>query len=345
MYPPMNFLSLSRSHRLFEALGRNYEIYFPYPGYSGSSFTNSALTPIQKAELGGVRTVDPVKAFFFMGRERVSDGFDSAPPGTRTRPLCIIGAKACDLQGFRILDQVFMDPEYGDPTYRRLRETSLVISSDCTTALETCFCTALGLQPHPQGLFDLNLSPVDGGYLVEAGSAKGQAVLDAHPDLFEEAPSGLTAARDAARSEVKAMVESNVAATGTPNGKDLAGRVVHHYDSPLWAEEASTCVECGACNTICPTCHCFLLYDQKNDRGFSRFRVWDSCLLNDFARVAGGANPRERLWMRLRNRFEKKFEFFPATGGMIACTGCGRCTSACPGKIDIKRVLRRLAGD
>jgi formate hydrogenlyase subunit 6/NADH:ubiquinone oxidoreductase subunit I len=345
MYSTMVFLSLANSCQLFEDMGRTFEILFPVHRTSGSRYATSRTAPIGEVELGGVRTVDPVKAFFFQGRSRVADGFDGIPHADSPRPFCILGAKACDLQGFRILDSVFMDPEYGDPQYRQLRESSLVISCDCTTALETCFCIALGLQPHPTDLFDINLSPVDGGFLAEAGSEKGRAVIVSHPGLFSQPPAGLSEARDAARRSVEDMVGDHVSASGMPSGDSLTGRVMHHYDSGLWAEEASTCVECGACNTICPTCHCFLLYDQKNEKAWSRFRVWDSCLINDFARVAGGANPRERLWMRLRNRFEKKFDFFPKTGGMIACTGCGRCITACPGRIDIRTVLRRLAGD
>ena len=73
-----------------------------------------------------------------------------------------------------------------------------------------------------------------------------------------------------------------------------------------------------------------------------RLRIWDSCMIKDFARVAGGANPREKLWMRLRNRFEKKFDFFPKVAGEYACTGCGRCIQACPAKIDIRKVLKKL---
>jgi Fe-S oxidoreductase len=71
-------------------------------------------------------------------------------------------------------------------------------------------------------------------------------------------------------------------------------------------------------------------------------RIWDSCLIEEFAKVAGGANPRSKLWMRLRNRFEKKFDFFPKVADLYACTGCGRCISACPAKIDIRRVLKNL---
>jgi len=110
----------------------------------------------------------------------------------------------------------------------------------------------------------------------------------------------------------------------------------------MWEEEAKACVECGACTLICPTCHCFLLYDQKDEARMARLRVWDSCMFKGYARVAGGANPRPKLWMRLRNRFDKKFDYFPKVADFYACTGCGRCISACPAKIDIRKVLKRL---
>ena len=61
--------------------------------------------------------------------------------------------------------------------------------------------------------------------------------------------------------------------------------------------------------------------------------------------MAGGANPRARRSERLRNRFDKKFNFAPEVFGFYACDGCGRCTEACIGKIDIRDVLKRAVGD
>jgi ferredoxin len=60
--------------------------------------------------------------------------------------------------------------------------------------------------------------------------------------------------------------------------------------------------------------------------------------------VAGGVNPRKKLLERLRNRFIKKFYFFPTLIGTFGCTGCGRCVEACLGNIDIRKVLRELTG-
>ena len=45
---------------------------------------------------------------------------------------------------------------------------------------------------------------------------------------------------------------------------------------------------------------------------------------------------------RLRNRFDKKFNFFPDQIGRFGCTGCGRCSEACAGKIYIDEVLSKL---
>jgi formate hydrogenlyase subunit 6/NADH:ubiquinone oxidoreductase subunit I len=103
-----------------------------------------------------------------------------------------------------------------------------------------------------------------------------------------------------------------------------------------------TCVECGGCNFICDTCHCFLLTDKKEGHINKRLKLWDACLYANYARVAGGANPLKRRAQRLRFRFTKKFDFFVDNLGMPACCGCGRCIEVCPGKIDIREILKDL---
>lgn len=325
----------------FKGLARRYDVYFPVKQRDQRFFKKYAASA-EGALLGEVRPFEPLKAFFSRARERVAEDFKSDLPRSPSKPMAIVGVKACDLKGFKIQDHVFTNHGFPDPFYIRNREQNLIISADCTCAIDTCFCVALGVVPHPRENFDLNFSPVKDGFVVEVGSAKGQSTLDEQASLFRPASGPELQAKDEQRAEVAQLVEQNLKRFDVPREDKFAGIIARNHASPIWQDEAKTCVECGACTQICPTCHCFLLYDQKDEQGMARLRVWDSCLLKDYARVAGGANPRKQLWMRLRNRFEKKFDFFPKVAQVNACTGCGRCISACPAKIDIRRVLRRL---
>ena len=338
------YISHSNLRELLEVLKRDFSVYVAVKKDT-QRFYKQYIDFADDIVIGEVRPFEPLKAFFSRAREKVADDFKDDIPDTRKKPFAIVGVKACDLKGFKVQDFVFKDHDYKDPFYIRAREENLIISADCTCAINTCFCLSLGIKPYPEEDFDINLSEVEDGFILEVGSEKGRRLIDRNPSLFEETKDELIGKRDEQRGRVIKEVEKNIKEYEIPNQDFYKGIIERSYESDIWLDKSKTCVECGACNTICPTCHCFLLYDQKDKENITRLRIWDSCLIKDFAQVAGGANPRKKLWMRLRNRFEKKFDFFPKVANVYACTGCGRCISACPAKIDIREVLKRLVSD
>jgi len=339
----MKYISYKNLIKLLDVLKADYDVYVPVE--SGKQrFYKQYGDSADNIVIGQVRAVEPLKSFFLRGREKVACDFKPDAP-ISLRPKAIVGVKACDLKGFKIQDHVFKDHDYEDPFYINARRNNLIISADCTCTIETCFCAALGVKPHPQEDFDINLSQIDRGFVVKAGSDRGAGIIENNAALFKDATKEMLAERDHLRDKVAQEVKANIKAADVPS-EDVYKHIIEKgYESRIWQEEAENCVECGACNTICPTCHCFLLYDQKNEDSMARLRIWDSCMIKDFARVAGGANPRQKLWMRLRNRFEKKFDFFPKVADVYACTGCGRCILACPAKIDIRKVLNKLVNN
>ena len=337
----MQYISSSNFAKFLENLKNDYDVYVPVKK-DDQYFYKKYIDFTDDIVIGEVRAFEPLKSFFFRAREIVAENFKSDIPQKIQKPYCIVGVKACDLKGLQIQDYVFENHDYQDPFYIDMRKNNLIISADCTSTIDTCFCLALNVKPYPLENFDINLSVVGEDFVVEVGSQKGKILIEKHSSLFEEVKEGFISQRDKQRKKVIKGVEENIKQNDIPH-QDLFKNIIERgYESNIWADEANNCVECGACNTICPTCHCFLLYDQKSENKMARLRIWDSCMIKDFAQVAGGANPRPELWMRLRNRFEKKFDFFPKVADIYACTGCGRCISACPAKIDIRKILNGL---
>ncbi|MDP3804673.1 MAG: 4Fe-4S dicluster domain-containing protein [Candidatus Omnitrophota bacterium] len=319
-------------------------------------------------ELGGIRQSQPLKSFINPPRQNLTDEKHADP-----KPLIIAGVKGCDLSSLRLQDFVFLEGDVVDPSYSEGRNRALLIGCDCTYAKETCFCVAMEGAPYPRDYFDINLSPVRSSkdsaadtfngvsdyFLVEVKSEKGSGLVNKFRMFFKGIDAQDIEIRQRNRDRVTGQIRDCAAKRGTKNTQEIKGAVKKNYNlAELWQDFASTCVECGACNLVCPTCHCFLLFDEKStlrqklrvdaepveaSKDFAkRYRAWDACLYKTFARVAGGANPRKHLYERLRNRFEKKFDFFPQVLNYFACTGCGRCIDACPGDIDIREALKGL---
>lgn len=293
---------------------------------------------------GQVRAQDPLKQFIFSTKQKVSENFKGTE-GDNARPLLLVGAKNCDLAGLSITDFVFMQNGFKDPFYIQRRENAFIIGNDCSCPIDTCFCVALGIQPFPEKNFDMSVSDIGDEYVIEVVSEKAKQYILQYQMQCMPVTDEQLCRRQAQRDEARRGIEINIKNHAIPRKESLSGIMEKGFDSRVWQDEIETCVECGCCNFICPTCHCFFLSDSQKNNTTMRHKIWDACLYKDFAVVAGGANPRKRLAQRLRNRYEKKFDYFPSVAGMIACTGCGRCISGCPAKIDIRRILKNLVAE
>jgi len=315
----------------------------------GIEYCNLRARPDETLALREPRPSASPKAFLQPLRERVAVYSSAGVDAEQSRPECarraLVGLRACDLKAIAYLDKVFREGDFTDPFYEARRQTELLVSVDCVAVHENCFCTAVGGSPFAEAGFDLNITPLEEGYLVEVGSEKGQEVVDRASGAVAEA----TEAQQRERQERRAAsVEQLREQTGGWQVSDrIQEALLSKDEAKTWGEQTAACVECAACTFICPTCHCFFLYDQAGgEEAFERIRTWDSCILGDYHRMAGPAgakpSPRPGLRTRLANRLLHKYAYSPEQYGMLGCTGCGRCIEACYGGIDIRQVLREI---
>jgi len=315
-------------------ISKTYRIYAPQEVYGELAYQLLSPENVSKAIYDTYRAVQPLKTFFSLPQEKVTVVIPQA------EKTIVLGVKNCDLKAVSVMDKIFLEGEFVDPFYKQRRETTLIVSSDCYQPKDTCFCTLLDNNPFPEGGFDLNLSPIDNGFLMEVGSSKGESFIAPIREDLKEATPDLMEKREKKRKTAKQrVIEVN---REFRTERPFPTVVKEEYASSEWEEAAKTCVECGACTNICPSCYCFLLVDTKDEGKFPKVKFWDSCQHTGFARVAAGVNPRAKLYERLRNRYLCKYEYRPENFGIVACTGCGRCVEACQGKIDKREVIKKL---
>ncbi|MGB2937745.1 MAG: 4Fe-4S dicluster domain-containing protein [Phycisphaerae bacterium] len=350
MVQKMYFCDEASLVRLLESLDAA-DVYAVVRRERGPEYCNLRKTEGAELALREPRPSASPKSFLLPVKERVAAYDSEGVHEEGSRPTCgrraLVGLRSCDLQAIKYLDKVFREGDFRDPFYEARRAADVLITVDCVAVHENCFCTALGGKPYAESGFDLNITPVSKGYLLEVGSDKGQAIVDKAKDLVREATGEEIDERRRLRE--KACEDLDRQNEGLRLPDKLQEILLSKQESDEWTKHASKCVECAACTFVCPTCHCFYLHDQVlGPDEFERVRTWDSCLLGDYSRMAGPAGakptPRPRLQSRFVNRFLHKYAFSPEQYGMLGCTGCGRCIEACFGKIDIREVLKELSG-
>jgi sulfhydrogenase subunit beta (sulfur reductase) len=304
--------------------------------YTYTKYDTSSETPV---ELNNIRPCTTVKEFLFPLCELASIFPEPAEP-EQVQPFAVFGLKDCDLRSIEILDKVFAEEEFRDPLYLSRRENMFIISSDCFELQDSCFCHLCGGQPFAQSGFDLNVSQISEGFIIEAGSQKGQDFIEKYSENFSDVTDALLAKREENRAKAQQELEE----INAPFQLDLPLKeiVENGQDSDVFDEDAKDCVECQGCTRICPTCHCFYLYDTKQKDYFAKMKMWDGCLRRAYAEVAGGHNPRKMTGDRIKHRLMHKLVYFLERYGLEMCVGCGRCIDTCAGKIDMRQALKKL---
>ena len=256
----------------------------------------------------------------------------------KVEPFVLMGLRACDLKAVEILDRVFLI-EPIDTYYKTKREKAVIVTLSCAKPEESCFCKAFGIDAtNPMG--DVTTHIVDGYLYWTANTEKGQALTELVKDLFEDADAQPVEAQQA---QTKAIMEklpyANIDLKAfTPD------KLNELFNDEAWAKLSESCLACGSCTFVCPTCQCYDIRDFKTNDGVKRFRCWDSCMYTDFTRMAHG-NSRNVQLQRFRQRFMHKLVYYPSNNeGIYSCVGCGRCIKKCPISMNIAKVIKTIGG-
>jgi ferredoxin len=274
----------------------------------------------------------PLKTFFSPVKENVVN--IEKPDKTRV----IMGVPACDLFALDIQDEMNLNRDYEDPAYKKNRDNTILIGTDCHSTQEHCHCTTYGVKPYPEKHHDILLSLNEETIYLQTNSEKGEELIGEIKALNNMA--------EPTENEIQTLLDTRKRIEDTLNNKnnelpdyEKTGELVNNSGEEIWKKYSETCVSCGACATICPTCTCFLLLEKP---GFEKVRHLDACQYPGFEKVAAGEDPLKPLHKRFYNRYMCKYVWKPRGFESIACTGCGRCIECCIGNINKNELFVEL---
>ncbi len=258
------------------------------------------------------------------------------------KPYVVFGVRPCDAKSFRLLDNVFLS-EPMDRLYEEKRNRGIIVSMGCNEPEDTCFCNSFSILPNSiQEGVDVFTLKLGNKIFWEAISENGVELTNKLSDLLDDVTEGDLKEIEIAKSQVNEKVKELPFSNIDPN--EINRDLNELFQSKIWDEISKSCIGCGSCTFVCPTCHCYDIQDYDGNKSGERYRCWDSCMYSEFTLMAHG-NPRTTQKERFRQRFMHKLVYYPNNFDEYACVGCGRCVGKCPVNMNITKVIRKLGGE
>jgi sulfhydrogenase subunit beta (sulfur reductase) len=255
----------------------------------------------------------------------------------------IFGIRSCDVAGINHLDRFYLGREFRDVYYENHRKNLFLVNVVCTDPErdigDECFCVCADTGPAARDHFDLQLMDLGGTFMAIAGTDAGEALFS--EQIFKAATEQHVETRRKILEDVRGHFKDKTTSWFSATVRYISqGKVLEK----TWEEIGNRCMECGGCTYVCPACTCFTVSDRKTaDAQVDRVRIWDSCALAGFTRMAGGFNPRRAVHDRRNRRFFRKLaHYFIQRELSMACVGCGRCVEVCHGEIGMPSVVESI---
>ena len=335
--------SLNSINSVFAEIAKAATLYLPVDGKDG----NAVYTKWEdgKEWSNALNTVRSPKDFFFPQTENLmafrtaGKSIEIVDTRSETEDFVIFGVRACDVKSFEILDRVFLSAPV-DTFYAARREHGIIVSVACTKPSETCFCSAFGIDAaEPAG--DISVWKTETEVFFRSNTEKGAALLAKIEGLTEECTDE---AVNAQKEKISAIMKK-LPLQNLPLDQFGGGKTKDYFNAPEWDELSQSCLGCGTCTFVCPTCQCYDIKDFNTGKGVIRYRCWDSCMYSEFTRMAHGNN-RLSQKERFRQRFMHKLVYYPENNdGLFSCVGCGRCLAKCPISMNIVKVMKTIGGE
>ncbi|MDE6796990.1 MAG: 4Fe-4S dicluster domain-containing protein [Ruminococcus sp.] len=333
-------ISVEKLDELFKAVAEKQTLYIPADREDGASEYKKYEDGMKLSS--NLNTLRSAKDFFFPQTENLADfkmkgkSIEVIDVREESEDFVVFGVRACDARSFTILDKVFLS-EPVDSYYKNRRDHGTIITMACTKPAETCFCQTFGIDPtEPEG--DVACWSDGENIFFKANNEKGQNFVESVSGLLEDCDTTKLDETKAKTKEIMSKLPLANLSTEAFGGETL----MEHFKSEKWAELSESCLGCGTCTFVCPTCQCYDIKDFNTGDGIKRFRCWDSCMYSDFTKMAHG-NIRNSQLERFRQRFMHKLVYFPSNNnGEFGCVGCGRCLSKCPISMNIVKVMKAL---